>query len=166
MSNGCFCCFFKVHGLESLAEFCPKLAQLNLNGVHDHTFLEKPSSVMEIITKFNNLMSLSLCACGLGTPPSNNKSSNNSSKWMGRCGTSSSSSSHASSFQDATAVCDDRTQWTKLNAEESFYCLTKSCSGITEFELIRDIPRSSSSSETSSAGDPAFVKTYKREYYR
>ena len=80
---------------------------------------------------------------------------------MGHCGTSSSSSSHASSFQGAFAVCDD-----KLNAEESFYCLTKSCSGITEFELIKDIPRSSTSSETSSTGDPAFVKTYKKEYFR
>ena len=85
---------------------------------------------------------------------------------MGHCGTSSSSSSHASSFQGVTAVCDDRTQWNKLNAEESFYCLTKSCSGLTEFELIKVIPRSSSSSETSSARDPAFVKTYKKEYYR
>ena len=120
---------------------------------------------MEIIAEFNNLMSLSLCACGLGTP-SKNKSSNNSSKWMGHCGTSSSSSSNASSFQGATAVCDDRTQWNKLNAEESFYCLTKSCSGITEFELIKDIPRSSTSSETSSTGDPAFIKTYKKEYFR
>ena len=90
----------------------------------------------------------------------------NSSKWMGRYGTSSSSSSHDSCFQGTTAVCDDRTQWNKLNAEESFYCLTKSCTGITEFELIKDIPRSSTSSETSSTGDPAFVKTYKKEYFR
>ena len=120
---------------------------------------------MEIIAKFNNLISLSLCACGLGTP-SKNKRFDNSSKWMGRYGTSSSSSSHDSCFQGTTAVCDDRTQWNKLNAEESFYCLTKSCTGITEFELIKDIPRSSTSSETSSTGDPAFVKTYKKDYFR
>ena len=105
---------------------------------------------MQILSKFTSLVSLSLCACGIGAT-SESKSiktdafKRNVLKNEKRVchGASSSSSSNSSDGPEAKSddVADsDMTLWHNLTSEESFNYLAKACSKISEFELIHGIP--------------------------
>jgi len=158
--QGCSGCLEPIQGLESLALCCPNLAELNLKGVHHQPSKETPNKLMEIISKFTHLVSLSLCTCVLGPTTENKTSKSNNDfdrdllkRTKRVChGTSGRLNSNDGPRPKSDgAAQSDSPPWDKLSSEESFDCLAKACSKITEFELIRP-----SLTEITSA----FVKSY------
>ena len=147
----------KLRGLESLAECCKNLAQLNLKGVHHQESEERPNGLMEIISKFTNLVSLSLCTCGLGPASESKKDIQGSNDFQRSLfksnkrvchGASSSSCDGAGAMQEG-AASKDSTPWNELNSELALDCMVKACNKLTEFELI-----------ASSTPGISFVKSY------
>ena len=138
------------------------MAQLNLKGVHySQDSKEKPNGFMEIISKFTSLTSLSICNCVLGSV--GNKKSNkrglkevavkrNKRVCHGNNLPGCQSSYEPASGSTSVAAADNTQTQTpdcEIRGMGTFDYLTKACSKMTEFELIR----------TSSPGI-TFVKSY------
>ena len=122
------------------------MAELNLEGVHYGAPRERPNGFMEIISKLTSLVSLSLCVCGLGAASESksvktgaykrNMLKNEKRICHGASTSLSSNSSNGPEAKSDDAADSDIIPWDNLTSEESFNCLTKVCSKITEFELI------------------------------
>ncbi|KAL9964542.1 hypothetical protein ACROYT_G028197 [Oculina patagonica] len=141
-------CIKPIQGLESLALCCTNLAHLNLKGVHyGQDSRERLNSVMEIISKFTSLVSLSLCNCVLGSTSKNKTSKRAADENLRKrnkrvCHGKSlrgcqSSEKLAASPASTSAVDDLQTPCDELSTVGTFDYLTQACSQMTEFELIR-----------------------------
>jgi len=146
------------------------MAQLNLKGVHySQDSKEQVNRVMEIISKFPCLTSLSICNCVLGSVE--NKKSTGSkrgfkeevTKRAKRVCYGRNQPGCQSGYDPATGSnrgvaaneVQTKTPHPELSGVGTFDYLTQACSKITEFELIR----------TSSPGI-TFVKSYYRSSNR
>lgn len=127
-----------------MALCCLNLSQLNLKGIHYKASKEGPNNYMEIISKFTNLVSLSLCNCLLGSTSKRKYSQQRAEENMLKRNkrvchgkNSPGSQSHVDSVakSDSSPVNDLQAQ--ELSSVGTFDCLARMCSKITEFELIR-----------------------------
>lgn len=143
-----------------MALCCTNLAQLNLKGVHYGLGSgERINILMEILSKFTNLVSLSLCNCVLGLAGENKCSKRkfgedlfkrNRRVCHGKKPSScQSSDKSAASSTVGTAVDNLQAPCKELSKVGTFDHLVQACSKITELELIR-----------SSSQGINFVKTY------
>ena len=94
-----------------------------------------PNAFMEVIAKFNHLVSLSICACMIGPARGtmNTSNSNNYSSTLSNY--SGKRVSHCAKL--GPPMQNDSTPWHELSSESSFERMTRVCGKITEFELIR-----------------------------
>ncbi|PFX18549.1 F-box/LRR-repeat protein 18-like [Stylophora pistillata] len=128
--QNCSGCFTPIHGLESLALFCPKMTELNLNGVHyDQTSQEESNSCIKVISKFTNLVSLSICTCVMNQVSSDHLDGAETSS-KGRIVKGKKRVCHEQNLKNSQSRDDSVTKL--LN---SFFVLTQECRGITDFEL-------------------------------
>ncbi|KAL9964540.1 hypothetical protein ACROYT_G028195 [Oculina patagonica] len=136
-------CLTPIKGLETLALCCTNLAHLNLKGVHyGQDCGERLNNVMEIISKFTSLVSLSLCNCVLGSNGTNKTSEQSLDEDLHKRKRKSlrgcqSSEKIATSSASTSAADDLQTPCDELSCVRTFDYLTQACSKITEFELIR-----------------------------
>jgi len=124
-----------LQGLKALTICCPNLAKLNLHGVHWQALDEAlPNAFMEVIAKFNHLVSLSICACMIG-PARGTMNTSNSNNFSSTLSNSGKRVSHCAKL--GSPMQNDSTPWQELSSESSFERMTRVCGKITDFELIR-----------------------------
>lgn len=93
-----------------------------------------PNAFMEVIAKFNHLVSLSICACMIG-PAGGTINTSNSKNFSCAFSKSGKRVSHCAKL--GSPMQNDSTPWQELSSESSFERMTRVCRKITDFELIR-----------------------------
>lgn len=124
--------------------------------MHVEASQQNANEVIETISKFNNLVSLSVCACLLG-PASAIKSTKSSTGFQGNllksnkriCHRAKSPSLNSSdvSMANPTGSTAGTNSTPEISSEGSFDHMAKACSKMKEFEMIKAVPST-------------FVKTY------